>query len=142
MESKIILPKSFYETQDKPDPAFVTRMTSLDRFLLVYWNKFRARWVIDRYTCETDHQHHPGCPRVNVHLVQGDNGEYHPLNDRVLDYLRKGDMWKSNPDAINRELDEKKAAWDRSRDNDVQLIVRDSIHDEHIHSDSTIGASK
>jgi hypothetical protein len=137
MHNKVILPRSFYETDYQPDPSFVKRMNNIDKYLLVYWNRFRSRWIIDRYNCETDHTHHPACPRTNVHVVQSDEGGYHPLNDRVLDYLRKGDMWKTSPDEINRALDEAKAAYDSSREDDLKHFVRESIHDEHIHSDSS-----
>lgn len=144
MNNKIILPKSYYEAERTPDPDFVRRMEAVDRKLLVYWNRFRMCWVIDRYTCETDHKHNTECPRVNVRIVQGDDGEYHPLNDSVLDWLRKADMWNRGitPESANAELDAKKAAWEASRDNDLRMYSRDLIHDEHIHSESNIGASK
>lgn len=137
MQNKIVLPRSFYETQDKPDDAFLKRIHSIDPKLIVYWNPFRGRWIIDRYTCNSDHRSHDACPRANVHVVQSDEGGYHPLNDRVLDYLRQGDMWKTSPDEINRALDDAKAAYDSSREDDLKHFVRESIHDEHIHSDSS-----
>ena len=140
MHSKIILPRSFTDTEDKPDAAFVARMRAIDKYLFAYWNRFRGRWVIDRYTCETDHTHHNGCPRVNVRLVQTNEGTYHPLNDRVLDWLREADMWNRGmtPGSVNAELDAKKAAYDRSVDNDIRLYSRDAIHDEHIHQESNL----
>jgi hypothetical protein len=139
MYNKIILPKSFYETEDKPDTSFVRRMQDIDKFLTVYWNRFRGRWVIDRYTCETLHEHHPGCPRVNVTLVQGEDGGYHPLNDRILEWLRKADMWGRGltPEQVNVDLEAKKQAYDGSRDDDLRHIVRGTVHDEYMHSNSS-----
>lgn len=140
MENKIILPPSFFQSENTPSPDFVRRMESIDRFLVVYWNRFRGRWIIDRYTCETYHSHGPHCPRVNVKLIEGDNGEFHPLNDRVLDWLNKADMWKhgNTPDRVNAELDAKKAAFERSQDDNVRLYVKDTLHDEHIHQESNL----
>jgi hypothetical protein len=138
MQHKIVLPASFYETQDSPDPAFLKRMQNIDKNLIVYWNKFRGRWIIDRYTCDCL-SHSSACPRVNVKLVQTDDGDYHPLNDRVIDWLREADTWNRDmkPDAINSELDSRRDAYEYSRENDLRHLVREAIHDEHMHSDST-----
>lgn len=124
-----------------PDGDFLRRLHNLDPYLIAYWNPLRGRWTIDRYTCETDHTHHNGCPRVHVMLVQGEDGSYRPLNDRLLDDLRKWDMWKSTVDAINSNLDQQKEAFDRGQQENVRLYVKDTIHDEHIHQESNLTAN-
>jgi hypothetical protein len=143
MEHKIILPSSFYQMEDQPDPAFVQRLKHIDSKLLVYWNRFRGRWVIDRHTCDClGDSHSHSCPRVNVRLVQTEDGDYHPLNDRVLDDLRASDTWSQGltPESINARLDIAKAAYDASRDEDLKHIVSEGIHDDHMHHDSAFPA--
>lgn len=74
---------------------FAQRLKDVDPALCTYFNKIRQRWVIDRCTREdsTLHADHTYCSRTNVMLVQGDEGEYMPLCDQVLDKLKASDTW-------------------------------------------------
>jgi hypothetical protein len=77
---------------------FQARLKDTDPNLIVNWNRFHHRWVIDR--CSRDgefssvpHTHDASCPRSNVMVVQDDNGHYMPLCDAVIDQIRSKDAW-------------------------------------------------
>jgi hypothetical protein len=61
----------------------------------------RGRWIIDRCTAggthhTSDHQHSNECPRTNVKVIQDEAGEYMPLGQDVLDWLRAHDTWNQH----------------------------------------------
>jgi hypothetical protein len=91
----LYLPQGF--ERSVPD-WFSSQLRALDPNLIVYFNAFKKRWIIDRCTRggamnAAAHEHTPECPKTNVIVVQ-DEGQYMPLCDRVLDELRAMDSWK------------------------------------------------
>jgi hypothetical protein len=79
---------------------FSTQLKDTDPNLIVYFNEFKNRWIIDR--CSRDgvmfsiaHKHEPTCPRTNV-LVVNDEGNYMPLCAAVIDTIRAMDTWSND----------------------------------------------
>jgi hypothetical protein len=79
---------------------FSTQLKDTDPNLIVYFNEFKNRWIIDR--CSRDgvmfsiaHKHEPTCPRTNV-LVVNDEGHYMPLCSAVIDTIRAMDTWSND----------------------------------------------
>lgn len=67
---------------------FRTRLRDTDPHLVVYFNPFRRRWVIDRKT--EDGQ------TTNVMICETDNGEPLDLSDNIIDRLRSIDAWSKH----------------------------------------------
>jgi len=123
---KLVLPQSFYENENKPTEAFVRGLREIDPLLICYWNRFRGRWVIDRYSCDNDgHDHQIACPRQNVLIVESPEREYMPLNERVYERLRAMDTWSQYKSAD--EWNEYTAAQRDSHKQRVEKSIRDDV---------------
>lgn len=109
--SNLILPPSAFKTRTAPE-WFLKELKAIDWRLIVYFNHFRNRWIVDRctrgITAEDlrgtgQHEHNNECPRTNVLVVRGPNQEYHPLGTDVIEWFRKNDVgaqYKSADDLI------------------------------------------
>lgn len=67
---------------------FRTRLRDTDPQLVVYFNPFRRRWVIDRKV--------EGQANTNVMICETDTGEPLDLSDNIIDRLRSMDAWKKH----------------------------------------------
>lgn len=67
---------------------FKTRLKDTDPQLVVYFNPFKRRWIIDRRT--EDGQ------TTNVMVCESDTGEPLELSDNIIDRLRSMDAWKKH----------------------------------------------
>lgn len=131
--NRLVLPKSFYETEQKPSEDFLRGLRNIDPMLLCYWNRFRGRWVIDRYSCANDgHEHKLVCPRMNVLIVETAEHEFQTLNERVYERLHEMDTWAKarSGDELNEQMlverEAGKAAIDKSIRSDVRHIILDN----------------
>lgn len=143
------LPKGFERSVPE---WFATQLRGLDPNLIVYFNRMRGLWVIDRCTRggamnAAAHVHGPQCKTTNVLVVQ-DNGRYMPLCDAVLDDLRSMDSWKhgslenfekhhdniAHEDEVKRDAAIDAVFREASIDNRRQLLKAydlTQIHDVH-----------
>lgn len=67
---------------------FLTRLKDTDPNLIVYFNPFRQRFVIDRKV--------DGQANTNVMIVQAEDGEFMPLTDNTIDRIRSMDAWSKH----------------------------------------------
>lgn len=88
---RLILPESM-DAPTIPD-SFLHRMHDIDPGLVIYWNRFRNRFVIDRCPHKPAHTAGAHCARVNVMIVDDGEGGYMGPCDRVLDKLKSMDSW-------------------------------------------------
>jgi hypothetical protein len=100
---RMMIPASAAFSKEVPD-WFLRAMRDIDPALIVYWNPIRKRFILDRCTAAgvhsaADHTHTPECPRTNVKIVQGVDGEFMPLCESVLEWLRKNDTWNNHGSA-------------------------------------------
>jgi hypothetical protein len=65
---------------------FKARLFDTDPNLVVYFNPFKQRWVIDRKA--------ENGLNTNVMIVQSEDGEFMPLSDSTLDRIKSMDAWK------------------------------------------------
>jgi hypothetical protein len=87
----LILPESM-DAPSIPD-YFMRGLREIDPCLVVYWNNFRKRFILDRCINPDPHTHNPSCERVNVTIVQDPEGGYMGPNDRTLDWIKAHDSW-------------------------------------------------
>lgn len=98
--SQLLVPKHIANDRVVPD-WFLIALRDIDPSLIVFFNPIRARWVLDRCTLGgehgiSDHTHSNECPRTNVKIIQSETGEYLPLSNEVLDWLRAHDTWNQH----------------------------------------------
>ena len=67
---------------------FLSRLKDADPQLVVYFNPFKQRWMIDRQL--------PGKVNTNVMVVQAENGDFMELSDNTIDRLLSMDSWKKH----------------------------------------------
>lgn len=106
--SDLILPDSCRTVPD----WFKQMLLDTDRNLIVYFNPFKGRWIVDRCTRTDMHDSHSiTCPKTNVLVLEGENGDYYPLCEGAIDRIRSMDQWKEHGsyeafhrERINREI--------------------------------------
>src|ERR1700680_3046228 len=79
---------------------FSASLNDSDPNLIVYFNEYKNRWIIDRCTrdgvmASVAQPHDATCPRTNV-IVVHDEGKYMPLCDAVIDQIRAMDTWSTD----------------------------------------------
>jgi hypothetical protein len=86
----------------------------IDAGLVIYWNKFQCRFVIDRCTNPDPHTHNSFCPRTNVMIVQTPENGYMIPNDGVLQHIRSIDAWTKHGtlEKQRKTREDAKAEWD------------------------------
>jgi hypothetical protein len=94
--SSLVVPQHLVEDRT-PDEAFVKRLkAAFGPELHVEWNPKRQRWVIEQCIAHSGpigvHTHL--CNRVYVWLVRGDDNEYMPLCERVIEKLREMETYR------------------------------------------------
>lgn len=131
--SGLILPNHMAQANSRVVPEwFAKSMHDIDPSLIVFFNPLRQRWVIDRCTAggefkTSNHPHTPECPRTNVRIVQGEGGEYMPLCDDVLTWLRAHDTWSQHSSA------EQFVTVLRNKDEEYQNKLREERRDNTHH---------
>jgi len=59
-----------------------------DPDLIIYWNPFKACWIVDRKV--------EGEVNTTVLVCKADNGDALPLNENIIDRIRSMDAWKKH----------------------------------------------
>lgn len=97
---------------------FQTRLKDTDPSLVVYFNPFKERWMIDRKA--------ENGQTSNVMVCESDNGEYMPLTDNTIDRLRSMDAWAKHGsyEAFHRHNIELAAADKAKRDAEIRENYR------------------
>jgi len=134
---KLILP----ESMDAPSIPewFLVQLRSIDAGLVVYWNKFQNRFVIDRCINPAPHTHTAACERANVMICEDEEHGYMGPSDRILEKLRSMDAWtkygSSGEPGLMRQRKERenaKAEWDRKAEEEARAIWRDGFRDDRV----------
>ena len=127
--SKLILP----ESMDAPTipESFMRGMHNIDPGLVIYWNRFKRRFVIDRCQNNAPHTHNPGCERVNVTVVEDPEGGYMGPNDHTLDWFKSHDAWSKYGTLTNqrRTRENLKTDWDVKQKSDIREDYRNAALD-------------
>ena len=126
----LILP----ENMDAPSipESFLSRLRSTDANLVIYWNRFKNRFIIDRCTNPDIHQHDASCVRTNVLVVESPDGGYMGPNDRVIDQIRGMDAWSKFGTIENyrRDHENKKAEHDQKAKESTRQAYREGMLDD------------
>ena len=98
---------------------FLARLKDADPALIVYFNPFQRRYVIDRVV--------PGQVNTNVMVVQAENGEYMDLSDNVIDRVLSMDAWREfgSYEAFHRHNIQKEV----ESQSKLEKQVKDSYHE-------------
>lgn len=132
--------------------SFLRRLKDTDPGLVVYFNPFKGKFVIDRCTNSDMHTHGSLCPRVHVMFVETPDGNFMEPNDRAIDKLRSMDCWQKFGTAEKMlksqeraESEYKEKAHEEAREgyrdamlddkrqiqHAIDLIKRHSMHEVH-----------
>lgn len=103
---------------DRVAPSVVERVRRYDPQLLIGWDSSCCRWGLLR----------AWNGKVNlVTIIEGPNGEYIPLDDRVLDWMVANDMWRfakradrSIGDQYADAMEEKERAVEEKTERDLE----------------------
>lgn len=97
---------------------FLTRLKDTDPNLVVYFNPFKRRWMIDRKV--------EGQLSTNVMVCESDTGEPLPLSDNIIDRIRSMDAWKKHLsyEAFHRHNIELAAADKAKREAEIRESYR------------------
>lgn len=126
----LLLPRDAYEDR-KPDASFMKKLKAVDSALVVYFNRFKGRWVLDRCVHGNQCAHAGNCERVNAMIVQSPDGKYMPLGEHVFEELRKRDLWRQFDsaehmrDVQDKESDEQRAQIAESIRGDFNSMIRE-----------------
>jgi hypothetical protein len=121
-----------------PIPAwFLSGLRDIDPGLVIYWNMFKSRFVIDRCINDAPHTHGIGCPRTHVMTVEDPEHGYMGPNDRILEKLRSQDAWTrygGNDEAAllrqRAEHENAAAEWEAKRLEDARQTYRGRMLDD------------
>lgn len=74
---------------------FLRQLREIDKGLVIYWNRFRGRFIIDRCIHANEHigECTVSCERTNVMIVESQEGGYMPPNERVIEKIKSIDAW-------------------------------------------------
>lgn len=97
---------------------FLRRLKDADPELVVYFNPFKQRWMIDRQI--------PGQVNTNVMVVQDDDGSFMPLTDNTIDRILSMDAWKHHGsyEAFHRHNIQKEVESQAKLDADIRENYR------------------
>ncbi len=70
-----------------PDRVIVKKLKEYDPCLQVSWDRDRERWAVQRKDTQTGKVWH-------IFFVNSKNGEYRPLDERIIDEIYQCDIWK------------------------------------------------
>lgn len=121
---RLVLPESM-ESPTVPE-SFIRGLRNLDPGLVVYWNRFKNRFVIDRCINGGDHTHDAGCARTNILICEDDDKMFMMPCQRILDRIEGMDAWEKYGSAEKqREVRENaKAEWDQKNTAEVKENFR------------------
>lgn len=120
---KLILPDSM-DAPTIPE-SFMRGLHNIDPALVIYWNRFKNRFVIDRCTMQHD-AHTPFCERANVLIVETPEGIYMTPNEWILDKIKAMDAWTIYGTLENqrRTRENAKADWEAKRKEAAREAIR------------------
>jgi hypothetical protein len=111
-----------------PDWHFVKRLKAYDDKLSARWMFRKERWGIYRNIPSPGNLYNKD---VLVHVVQGAEGNYLPLDDRVLVILAMADHHRRGRDTVIREMIDKTQRYqdklDKDRRNEMADVIADTI---------------
>jgi len=111
-----------------PDWHFVKRLKAYDDKLSARWMFRKERWGIYRNIPSPGNLYNKD---VLVHVVQGAEGNYLPLDDRVLVILSMADHHRRGRDTVIREMIDKTQRYqdklDKDRRNEMADVIADTI---------------
>lgn len=127
---KLILP----ESMDAPTiPEYFLRgLKDIDSGLVIYWNRFRNRFVVDRCTRAEPHTHGVSCERANVLIVEDDEKQFMMPCQWTLDKIKAMDAWTNYGTLENQRLarENAKADWDAKQKEKTKEEYRDAMLDD------------
>lgn len=106
------LPESAKNDRVVPD-WFTLLLKDVDNSLVVYFNPWKDRWVINR-KAEDGSFHH-------ILMVEGDNSDYAPLNERVIAKLKEMDTWEKYGTVENFHLANENILAEQNAKNDAKV---------------------
>ena len=119
---------------------FKRQLRDLDKGLVIYWNRFRGRFIIDRCIHANEHMGEctASCERTNVMIVESPEGSYMPPNERVIQNLKSMDAWAKYGDGEagllrqRAERENAKAEYDAklqeaAKDNYKRAMLEDRV---------------
>tara|TARA_R110002020_G_scaffold3771_6_gene16738 strand:+ start:1095 stop:1568 length:474 start_codon:yes stop_codon:yes gene_type:complete len=111
-----------------PDWHFVKRLKAYDDKLSARWIPRKERWGIYRNVPSPGNLYNKD---VLVHVVQGAENSYLPLDERVLVILAMGDHHRRGRDTVIREMIDKTQRYqeilDKDNRNDMADVIADTI---------------
>lgn len=111
-----------------PDWHFVERLKAYDDKLSARWIPRKERWGIYRNIPSPGNLYNKD---VLVHVVQGADSGFLPLDSRVLVTLAMGDHHRRGRDTVIREMIDKTQRYqdslDKDRRNDMADVIADTI---------------
>jgi hypothetical protein len=110
---RLILP----ESMDSPTipESFVRGLRDIDSGLVIYWNRFKNRFIVDRCIKPGQHTHDQTCERSNVLIVEDEQGMFMMPCDRILDRIKGMDAWTKygSAEKQRKAREDAKAEWDQ-----------------------------
>lgn len=127
---KIILP----ESMDAPtiSASFLAGLHNIDPALVIYWNRFKQRFIIDRCIRGSEcFSHGPSCERANVLIVETPEGLFMMPSDWTLDRIKAMDAWTNYGTLENqrRTRENAKADWNAKRHEESREAFREAALD-------------
>ena len=120
-----------------PDWHFVKRLKAYDDKLSARWISRKERWGIYRNIPSPGNLYNKD---VLVHVVQGAESNYLPLDERVLVILAMGDHHRRGRDTVIREMIDKTQRYqetlDKDNRNDMADVIADTIPSGGFESDA------
>lgn len=117
---RLILPESM-ESPTIPE-SFIRGLRDLDKGLVVYWNRFKNRFVVDRCIKGDYHTHDSSCERTNVLICEDEDHMFMMPCQRILDRIKAMDAWTKYGTAENQRKarENGKAEWDQKNTADIK----------------------
>ena len=123
---KLMLP----ESMDAPTipESFIRGLKDIDSGLVIYWNRFKNRFVIDRCINPDPHTHTAQCQRANVLIVEDPEHNFMMPSEFTLDRIKAMDAWTNYGTLENQR---------RTRENakaDHDAKVKEEIRENYKHA--------
>ena len=111
-----------------PDWHFVKRLRAYDDKLSARWMPRKERWGIYRNIPSPGNLYNKD---VLIHIVEGPEKEFLPLDERILRILAMADHHRRGQETVIREMMEKaqkeQQIADKDRRNDMEALIGDTI---------------
>ena len=107
----------------RPAEWFLTALHDVDPALDCIFNVQRQRWVVVRDVAGT---------QTHVRTIETPEGQYQPLCDEVIEWLKRRDMWEKSLEQLARAMDDEEERQRAGIKDSIKSTFHDAAMDDKL----------